>query len=124
MDQLGDETVARRVWNSIGGVSARRVRTVQRCHQRPVPKSQGPIGWTGLWSHSDRTLRVSVRSMVAVSVQRRSVDRTLALKVTGRWRQRPVLLSDKAVSLESDRTLGLRPITSDQTRPVGVGTLL
>ena len=62
--------------------------------------------------------------MVAVSVQRQSVDRTLALKVTGRWRQRPVLLSDEAVSLESDRTLGLRPITTDQTRPVGVGTLL
>ena len=38
------------------------------------------------------------------------------LEMTGRWRQRPVLLSDEAVSLESDRTLGLRPITTDQTQ--------
>ena len=124
VDQLGNETKARRVRNSTGGVSARRVRTVQRCHRRPIQKRQGPTVWTKLWSRSDRTLRLSVRSMVAVSVQRRSVDRMLALKVTGCWRQCLVLLSDEVVSLESDRTLGLRPITSDQTCPVGVGTLL
>ena len=89
-----------------------------------LQKRQGPTVWTKLWSRSDRTLRLSVRSVVAVSVQCRSVDQTLALKVTGRWRQCLVLLSDEAVSLESDRTLGLCPITSDRTRPVGVGTLL
>ena len=48
-------------------------------------------------------------------MQRQSIDRTLALKVTGHWRQCLVLLSVEAVSLKSDRTLGLRPITTDQT---------
>ena len=51
----------------------------------PYKKRQGPIVWTGLWSRSDRTLGCSVRSVVAGSVQRRSIDRTLALEVTGRW---------------------------------------
>ena len=57
-------------------------------------------------------------------MQRRSVDRTLALKVIEHWRQCPVLLSGKVVSLESDRTLGLRPIANDRTCPVMSGTLL
>ena len=35
VDQLGDGMVARRVRNSTGGVSAHRVRTVQRCNRRP-----------------------------------------------------------------------------------------
>ena len=38
VDQLDDGTEVRRVWNSISGVSARRVRTVRRCHRCPVPK--------------------------------------------------------------------------------------
>ena len=38
VDQLGDEMVARRVRNSTGGVSARRVRTVRQCHQCPIQK--------------------------------------------------------------------------------------
>ena len=38
VDQLGDGMVVRRVRNSTNGVSARRVRTVRRCHRRPVPK--------------------------------------------------------------------------------------
>ena len=38
VDQLGDEMEARRVRNSTGGVSARRVRTVRQCHRRPVLK--------------------------------------------------------------------------------------
>ena len=48
----------------------------------------------------------------------------LALEVTGRWRLRSVLLSGETVKLESDRTLVLRPITFDRTRPIKVGTLL
>ena len=36
VDQLGDETEAKRVRNSTDGVSARRVRTVQRCHRCPI----------------------------------------------------------------------------------------
>ena len=35
-DQLGDETEVRRVRNSTGGVSTRRVQTVRWCHRRPV----------------------------------------------------------------------------------------
>ena len=38
VDQLGDETEARRVRNSTGGVSACRVRTVRRYHRRPIQK--------------------------------------------------------------------------------------
>ena len=41
VDQLGDETEARRVRNSTGGVSAHRVRTVRWCHRRPIQKRQG-----------------------------------------------------------------------------------
>ena len=36
VDQLGDETEARRVRNSTGGVSVRRVRTVRRCDRCPI----------------------------------------------------------------------------------------
>ena len=57
MDQLGEEMEARK-----------------------VPQS-GPDS-----SHaSDRTLRASVRSVVADNVQHRSIDWTLALEVTERW---------------------------------------
>ena len=38
VDQLGDEMEARRVRNSTGRVSARRVQTVQRCHWCPIQK--------------------------------------------------------------------------------------
>ena len=38
VDQLGDETEARRVRNSTGRVSAHRVWTVRWCHQRPIQK--------------------------------------------------------------------------------------
>ena len=41
VDQLDDETEARRVRNSTGGVSARRVRTIRRCHRRPIQKKIG-----------------------------------------------------------------------------------
>ena len=41
VDQLGDETEAIRVRNSTGRVSAHRVRTVRRCHRRPIQKRQG-----------------------------------------------------------------------------------
>ena len=85
VDQLGDETEARRVRNSTGGVSARRVQTVRRCHQRPIQKRQGLIEWTERWSRGDRTLGSCVRSVVANSVQASVIDRTLALEVTGRW---------------------------------------
>ena len=85
VDQLGDETVARRVRNSTGRVSARRVRTVRRCHRHPIQKRHGLTEWTGHWSRSDRTLGSSVRSVVAVSEQASVIDRTLALEVTGRW---------------------------------------
>ena len=47
---------------------------------RKVPQSGPDSGHA-----SDRTLRASVRSVVADSVQRRSIDRTLALEVTGCW---------------------------------------
>ena len=85
VDQLGDETEARRVRNSTGGVSARRVRTVRRCHWRPIQKRHGLTEWTEHWSCSDRTLGSYVRSVAAESVQASIFDRTLALKVTGRW---------------------------------------
>ena len=38
VDQLGDGTKVRRVRNSTSGVSARRVRTVRRCHRCPILK--------------------------------------------------------------------------------------
>ena len=84
VDQLGE---GMEVWvrNSTGGVSARRVRTVQRCHRRPIQKRQGLIEWTGRWSRGDRTLGSYVRLVAAVSPQASVFDRTLALKVTGRW---------------------------------------
>ena len=49
VDQLGDGTEARKVQNSTGGVSTRRVRTVRWCHRRPVQKRQGFIECTGRW---------------------------------------------------------------------------
>ena len=85
MDQLGDETKARRVRNSTGGVFAHRVRTVRRCHRHPIQKRHGLTEWTGHWSRSDRTLGACVRSVAAESVQASVFDRTLALKVTRRW---------------------------------------
>ena len=85
VDQLGGETVARRVGNSTGGVSARRVRIVRRCHRRPIQKRQGLTEWTGRWSRGNRTLGSCVRSVAAESVHASIFDRTLALKVTGRW---------------------------------------
>ena len=85
VDQLGDGIEARKVRNSTSGVSARRVRTVRRYHQRPIQKRQGLTEWTKRWSHSDRTLGSSVRSVVVVSGQASVIDRTLALEVTGRW---------------------------------------
>ena len=42
VDQLDDGTEVRRVRNTTGGVSARRVRIVQRCHQRPIQKRLVP----------------------------------------------------------------------------------
>ena len=51
VDQLGDETKARRVRNFTGGVSER-------------------------WSRSDQMLSLSVRSVVADRVQHRSSDRS------------------------------------------------
>ena len=57
VDQLGEETKTRK-----------------------VPQSGPDSGHA-----SDRTLRASVRSVVADSMQRRSVDRTLMLEVSGRW---------------------------------------
>ena len=62
MDQLGDETEARRVRNSTGALQ----------------KRQGLTEWTGRWSHGDRTLGSYVRSVVAESVQASAFDRTLA----------------------------------------------
>ena len=51
--------------------------------------------------------------------------RTLALKVTGRWQgasgQADVGDAEK---VEKDRTLMLRPIRTNRTRPVAAGTLL
>ena len=80
VDQLDDETEARRVRNSTGGVSARRVRTVRQCHQRPVQKRQGFTEWTGCWPQLDRR----VRSMEAVKMMASVFDRTLGHFVTGR----------------------------------------
>ena len=74
--QLGDGTEARKVRNSIGGVSARRVRIVQRCHQRPVQKRQDFTECIGRWSCSDRTLGSYVRSVAVVKAQASVFDRT------------------------------------------------
>ena len=49
VDQLGDKTEVRRVRNSTGRVSARRVRIVRRCHWRPVQKRQGFAELIGRW---------------------------------------------------------------------------
>ena len=68
VDQLGNEMEARRVRNSTGRVSARRVWTVRRCHRHPIQKIQGLIEWTGCWSCGDRTLGSYVRSVAAESV--------------------------------------------------------
>ena len=83
VDQLGDGTEVRRVQNSTGGVSARRVRTVRRCHRRPVQKRQDFTEYTEHWSHGDWTLSY-VWSVAAVSVLSWSCDWTLARRVTGR----------------------------------------
>ena len=85
VDQLGNETKARRVRNFIGEVSTRRVRTVQRCHRCPIQKRQGLSEWIGRWSHGDRTLGSYVRSVAVECVLASVFDRTLALEVTGRW---------------------------------------
>ena len=50
VDQLDDETEARRVRNSTDGVSARRVQTVRRCHWCPIQKRYCLTEWTGRWS--------------------------------------------------------------------------
>ena len=84
VNQLGNATEAGRVRNSTGRVSARRVRTVRRCHQRPRQKRQGLTEWTRHWSCTDRTLGSCVWSVAAESVQASVFDRTLALKVIGR----------------------------------------
>ena len=85
--------------NSIGGVSACRVRIVRWCHRRPIQKRQGLTKWTERWSCSDRTLGSYVRSELTYG----DVGRGEA---------------------GSDRTLVLRPIAIDRTRPVMSGTLL
>ena len=56
-----------------------------KLHRRPIQKRQGLSEWTGRWSHGDRTLGSYVRSVAVESVQASVFDRTLALKVTGRW---------------------------------------
>ena len=70
MDQLGEE------------MEAKGETPPAEC---PRQKRQGLTEWTGHWSHSDRTLGSSVRSVVAVSGLASVIDRTLALEVTGRW---------------------------------------
>ena len=82
--QLGDETEARRVRNSTGGVSARRVRTVRRCHRCSVQKRQDFIECTRRWSSSDWTLGSYVRSVEAVKTLASIFDRTLGHLVIGR----------------------------------------
>ena len=62
-----------RVKNFTGGVSARRVRTVRRCHRRPRQKRWRSLGVTGRWSRLDRR----VRSVAAEGVR-------FGL-MTGRW---------------------------------------
>ena len=54
----------------------------------------------------------------------RSTDRTLDLNAPDAGRLRPVALTWSVAVLESDRTLVLRPIAFDRTRPVMSGTLL
>ena len=49
VDQLGDGTEAGKVRNSTGRVSARRVRTVRRCHRCPTQKRQGLTKCIGRW---------------------------------------------------------------------------
>ena len=124
VDQLSEGTKAR-VQNSTSGASTRRVRTVRRCHRRPIQKRQGLIEWTGCWSRGDRMLGSYVRSMVTDSVQASVFDRTLALKVTGRWQgaSSQANVGDTKM-VEKDRTLMLCPIVTERTCPVVAGTLL
>ena len=77
MDQLDDETEARRVQISTGGVSDGATGALYR--------KDRVSEWTGRWSRGDRTLGSCVRSVAAESVQASVFDQTLALKVTGRW---------------------------------------
>ena len=69
MDQLGDETEARRVRNSTGALQ----------------KRQGLTEWTRRWSRGDRMLGSCVRSVAAESVQASVFDRTQAQEVTKCW---------------------------------------
>ena len=108
VDQLGDETEARRVRNSTGALQ----------------KRQGLTEWTRRWSRGDRTLGSCVRSVAAESVQASVFDRTLALKVTGRWQgaSSQANVGDTKM-VEKDRTLMLCPIMTDRTCLVTVEQL-
>ena len=121
VDQLGDETEARRVRNSTGGVSTRRVWTVRRCHRRPIQKRQGLIEWTGCWSRGDRTLESYVRLVAAVQpghsvLTNKSVRFVRLLQTSVPRNQQPIgVLENRkplsSVSVESVRFLGSTELT-------------
>ena len=67
--------------NSTGGVSARRVRIVRRCHRRTVQKRQGFTECTGRWPQ----LNQRVRSVEAVKTLASVFDWMLGHFTTGRW---------------------------------------